>query len=77
MTTYPWADYPGEALKRSRFRATGEFRAPKKGEWYLSGAIVEAYRAPNDLGTAYHIAKPVEMQTCRCCNGSGRVAVEE
>lgn len=38
------------------FRATGEFRAPRKGEFYLSGAIVEAYPAPNDLSTAYWIA---------------------
>ena len=27
---------------------TGETRPPKQGEWYLSGAIIEAYRAPND-----------------------------
>jgi len=33
------------------------FRAPKKGEWYLSGAIVEAYQAPNDLTTEYTIVE--------------------
>jgi hypothetical protein len=32
---------------------------PKKGEWYLSGAIVEAYQAPNDLTTPYTIVKKV------------------
>jgi hypothetical protein len=37
--------------------ATGEFRAPRKGEWFLSGSYVEAYRAENDLNTAYHIAQ--------------------
>lgn len=42
-----------------RFVATGEFRAPRKGEWYLSGAIIEAYRAPNDLSTLYWIARTV------------------
>lgn len=26
-----------------------DFRPPKRGEFYLSGAIPEAYRAPNDL----------------------------
>lgn len=33
------------------------FRAPKKGEWYLSGAIVEAYKAPNDLTIEYMIVE--------------------
>ena len=48
----------------SRFRAipTGEKRAPKKGEWYLSGAVVEGYRAANDLTTEYHIAKLVRVE---------------
>jgi hypothetical protein len=32
----------------TRAVATGEFRPPLKGEWYLSGAIVEAYMAPAD-----------------------------
>jgi len=36
---------------------TGEFRPPKAGEWYISGALPAAYRAPNDLTTAYHIAR--------------------
>lgn len=50
--TYTSPDAPGE------FLPAGEKRAPKKGEFYLSGAIVEAYRAPNDLTTEYHIAIP-------------------
>ena len=29
---------------------TEEFRAPRKGEWYLSGAIPTVWRAPNDYG---------------------------
>lgn len=44
------------------FTLTGEFRSPLAGEWYLSGAIPEAYQAPNDLNdlsTAYHILKPL------------------
>ena len=40
-----------------RVVATGEFRQPRKGEWFLSGSYIEAYRAENDLPTAYHIAK--------------------
>ena len=38
---------------------TGAFRPPQAGEWYLSGAEVAAYRAPNDLKTSYHIARLV------------------
>ena len=39
-----------------------EKRCPKKGEWYLSGARVHAYRAPNDLTSIYHIAKLVKTE---------------
>jgi len=42
---------------------TGEKRCPKKGEWYLSGSYVEAYLAPNDLTTEYHIAVLVKTKT--------------
>lgn len=41
---------------------TGAKRPPERGEYYLSGAIVCAYRAPNDLPTAYHIARLVEVE---------------
>lgn len=39
-----------------RAQMTGESRPPKKGEWYISGALPVAYRAPNDLSTDYLIA---------------------
>lgn len=42
---------------------TGEKRPPKKGEWYLSGAIPECYRAPNDLSTPFHIIQLVRVKT--------------
>lgn len=35
-------------------------RPPKKGELYLSGAIVSAYRALQDLDTAYFIAEEIK-----------------
>lgn len=35
------------------------FREPRKGEFYLSGAIVSAWRAPNDLNTKYHVVAPI------------------
>ena len=38
-----------------------EFRCPKKGEWYLSGAIPGAYKAPNDLSQEYWIATLVKV----------------
>jgi hypothetical protein len=41
------------------FCATGEFRPPRQGEWYLSGAIIEAYLAPAGLSSAYWIARRI------------------
>lgn len=38
---------------------TGEFRPPKKGEYYLSGAFPVAYKAPNDLSIAYYIMEVI------------------
>lgn len=34
-----------------------EYREPKKGEWYLSGAVSQAYKAPNDFSSKYWIAE--------------------
>jgi hypothetical protein len=36
-----------------------EFRRPVKGEYYLSGAIPQAFKAPSDLSTAYMVVVPV------------------
>ena len=36
------------------------FRPPRKGEFYLSGAVVTAYRAPNDLTTSYQVVEPIK-----------------
>lgn len=44
---------------------TGEKRCPRKGEWYLSGARIGAYRAPNDLSTEFHIARLIQTKTVR------------
>ena len=54
----------GEPGHRLEVRAiyTGEKREPKAGEWYLSGAIAEAYHTPADLSTAYHIARLVVVR---------------
>ena len=41
---------------------TGEFREPKKGEWFLSGAVIEAYQAESDATTKYYIARLVRVR---------------
>ena len=76
--TYPTCDQPnrnelralgiepraaGSCYHNVRAVWTGERRYPQKGEWYLSGAIVGAYRAPNNLYTVYHIARLVVTET--------------
>lgn len=43
-------------------RATGEFRVPLPGEWYLSGAIVEAYRNQGLGDVKFHIARLVKVR---------------
>jgi hypothetical protein len=43
----------------------GERRPPKAGEWYLSGAIPEAYRAPTDLSVPFHIVRLVSIHAAR------------
>lgn len=42
---------------------TGRYACPKKGQWFLSGAKVVAYRAPNDLSVKYWIAQIVKVKT--------------
>lgn len=61
---YPVAD--GERLpeqfdpRLTRARWTGVVRCPHEGDWFLSGAVVEAYRATADLSQGYHIAELVQ-----------------
>lgn len=37
---------------RAYFRIVGR-RPPKRGEWYVSGAIPQAWRMPNDAGPSF------------------------
>lgn len=55
--------YPADVQNPTKFRVkwTGEIRKPKKGEFYLSGAIIMGYRAPNDLTMEYPIGRLVEV----------------
>lgn len=60
----PWQTFPGNIVivgnrpRTALYRATNEFRPPLKGEYFLSGAYIAAYRAPNDFTTSYRIAVP-------------------
>lgn len=49
--------FEGRGFGRFHYRKLG-LRPPKKGEFYLSGAVVQAYRAPNDLSSSYHVVEP-------------------
>lgn len=65
--------YPGEfsfgRFRDVRFVWTGEKRAVKAGEWYLSGAVPTAYKARGPLDYPYHIMRPAtDAETrCPCC----------
>ena len=48
----------GEGIHKHCFYDYIGCRCPSKGEFYLSGAIIEAHRAAADLSTCYHIVKP-------------------
>jgi len=66
MKTYPIRDRVPDVDwgEQDQWRAalTGEFRPPKKFEWYLSGAIPEAYQALDDLDQSYHILRIMKME---------------
>jgi hypothetical protein len=70
---------PQTAVPRVRFvRATGEHRPPRRGEWYISGAVVEGYQAPGNYADylPFHIAEPVGLVKCPHCGGHGWVTEE-
>lgn len=52
----------GVQLRSIRGVCTLEVRPPRAGEYYLSGAIPEVYRAPEDLTTAYRICRLVRIE---------------
>jgi hypothetical protein len=64
MEFYPLADFHSQHFKTHDVYAikSDEFRPPKKGEWYLSGALIDAYQAKNDLTSSYRIAKLVRIE---------------
>ena len=50
--------YFGEGVWKTCFYEYLGYRSPSRGEFYLSGAVVQAYRAYADLEAEYHIVKP-------------------
>ena len=51
-----------EQVRDPRWARVLGFRPPLEGEWYLSGAVVAAYRAPKDLATPYWIVTPLPVR---------------
>lgn len=52
--------FPRQNIKAVK---TGEFRPVKEGEWFLSGAIPEAYKATADMWYKQHILVLVKTKT--------------
>lgn len=59
--------YPGHGHPPKFYMWTGEKRPPKAGEYFLSGAIITAYKAHADMGHWYHIAVEVPRPVCPTC----------
>jgi hypothetical protein len=68
MMRYYYSNDRGYTVLKEKglYVRTGEKRPPRKGEWYLSGAIPNAYRAPNDLSIAYHILREATKEETHC-----------
>ena len=60
---YPIVGYynPGKVRYAAKWDGQRK-RCPKAGEYYLSGAIIEAYKAPNDLRSKFYIAVICEVE---------------
>jgi len=55
----------------------GEFRPPLAGEWFLSGAIIEAYRTRNNFTTPKQIARLVVVKTEMSVTEISKLRVEQ
>ncbi len=53
--------YFGEGVYKHCFYEYVGYRCPDRGEFYLSGAVTEAYRAFADLSACYHIVRPTDQ----------------
>lgn len=60
----------GRLMHKKRFRWNGEKRPPRKGEWFLSGSLIEAYYSPSDMtehGYPHFIAVETDERCCPRC----------
>ena len=78
---YPLGDrVPGvSSVEQRNYMAgtTSEVRAPKKGEWYLSGALPHAYLAHDDLTQQFTIMALVKikrLQVIEVQDGTGQIS---
>ena len=60
MTLPTAVRFEGDGPFKYYYRKVG-FRPPKKGEFYLSGAVVQAYRAPNYLSASYLVVEKTTL----------------
>lgn len=59
LKVYPMAcNSPIQRPALVQVRIVGDM-TPKKGEYYVSGAIPEIYKAPNDLGQIHRVVEPL------------------
>ena len=84
MRIYQKMEFTGRSGRLHRelvkYVKTGEFRPPRRGEHYLSGALPTVYKAPNDLSIAFNIMEPysksrvenkilgLQQELCSTCN---------
>jgi len=62
---------PAGEVQRNYLRGipTGEFRVPKKGEWYLSGAIPEVWKANSRSSSEHFIMRLVRVLVTKDARG--------
>ena len=52
-----------DLVQSNYFYSVKGYREPKAGEYYLSGAIIQAYKTNRDLNTKYLVVEPTHKAT--------------
>lgn len=73
MRKTPQGTFLGGMSGQRQYRATGEYRAPRKGEFYLSGIIISVHHAPINLVERHWIAEEFKFMPCPTCKGTGKI----
>lgn len=63
MDKFVAATYASAATPTTRVFSVVGRRRPRRGDLFLSGAIVEVYKAFNDLPCYYWVVEPVDTDT--------------